>query len=220
VPEKDACKRFVESCFDASGGFANIPGGKPDVATTAIGIMAVVELGMPVAKYADPVVKYLNEQAKTFEEIRIAVAGLERLERTAPRAREWQELVRKMANADGTFGKGEGAARATGSAVVTMLRLGGKVENKVKVLKVLNDGQRLSGGFGKEGADTADLESSYRVMRAYHMLKAQPGSPDTLSTFVSKCRNGDGGYGIAPGEPSSIGATYFAFIIYHWLKKE
>ena len=47
--EKKTCTEFVHSCFDkAMGAFADHPGGKPDAITTAIGLMAVVELKMPV----------------------------------------------------------------------------------------------------------------------------------------------------------------------------
>jgi len=41
VPDKTACADFIKSCFDKeSGGFADRPGGKPDVLTTAIGAWA------------------------------------------------------------------------------------------------------------------------------------------------------------------------------------
>src|SRR5262249_29961011 len=60
LTDKAPVPKFVESCFDkASGGFADMPGGKPDVATTAIGLMAVVELKMPRDPYETPVLKYL-----------------------------------------------------------------------------------------------------------------------------------------------------------------
>src|SRR4051812_467974 len=43
APDKQAAANFVKSCFDKStGGFADKPGGKPDVALTAVGLMAVV----------------------------------------------------------------------------------------------------------------------------------------------------------------------------------
>src|SRR5258708_34359162 len=43
--DREACKRFVASCFDKeTGGFADAPGGKPDTITTAVGMMALVEL--------------------------------------------------------------------------------------------------------------------------------------------------------------------------------
>jgi hypothetical protein len=38
-----------------------------------------------------------------------------------------------------------------------------------------------------------------------------------LKTFIAKCRNADGGYGVTPGAESSLGATYNAGILYHWL---
>ena len=44
VPDILGCIAYVKSCRDASGGFAPTPGGKPDVITTAIGLMAAAEL--------------------------------------------------------------------------------------------------------------------------------------------------------------------------------
>jgi hypothetical protein len=49
------------------------------------------------------------------------------------------------------------------------------------------------------------------------MLQERPAAQQ-MHSFVATCRNSDGGYGVAPGEPSSVAATYFASIILHWLK--
>ena len=78
--------------------------------------------------------------------------------------------------------------------------------------------QRMNGGYGKEGTATSDLESTYRVMRAFVMLKSQPKDVEGVRSFVAKCRNADGGYGVSPAEPSNVNATYFAAIIRHWAK--
>ncbi len=88
------------------------------------------------------------------------------------------------------------------------------------MLKVLRDGQRLNGGYGKDDNEFAsDLESTYRVMRCFMMLKSRPDRVEGLRTFVAKCRNEDGGYGVGPGQPSSIGGTYYAASILHWLEQ-
>jgi prenyltransferase beta subunit len=216
--DRAACADFVKKCFDRDGGgFADRPGGKPDVPTTAIGMMAVVELQLPTAPYAGAVTKYLGEHARDFEQIRIAAAGLESIGKRPPQADAWLGQVAKLRHEDGTYGKGDGVARDTGGAVVVVLRLGGKVAHPDAVLKALNAGQRKDGAFGKEGAPGSDLETTYRVMRAYHMLKARPDAPDRCRAFVARCRNDDGGYGVAPGQPSSASGTYFASIILHWL---
>jgi prenyltransferase beta subunit len=216
--DKKVAAKFVASCFDKkSGGFTDHVGGRPDVAVTAIGLMAVVELKMPADDYIEPAVNYLGENAKNFDDIRIAVAGLEAVGKRAKQADDWLEQVRKLANEDGTFGKGDGKARDTGGSVVAILRLGGKVEHKDNVLKALKAGQRSDGAFGKDGTDKSDLESSYRVMRAFHMLKEKPADVDALRTFIAKCRSKDGGYGIGPGTESSVSSTYFAATILHWL---
>lgn len=221
IPYKDACITFVESCHDpATGGFRDTPKGTPDVFSTAVGLMAVTELKMPTDKYAQGAVKYLSDNAKSFEDIRIAAAGLERLKAKSPKNDDWLKEVVKLQNPDGTFGKGPGQARATGGSVVTLLRLGGKVPDTERVLKVLKAGQRQNGGYGKNDDEIAsDLETTYRVMRCFVMLKSKPGNVEGIRSFVAKCRNPDGGYGIAPGQASSIGGTYFASIILHWLKE-
>jgi hypothetical protein len=213
-----ACARFVQSCFDkASGGFGDAPGMKPDVPTTAVGIMAVVELKQPVDGYRAGVVKFLGEHTKSFDDIRIAVAGLEAIGARPPQAEAWLAQIAAMRNPDGTYGKGDGTARETGSAVVAVLRLGGKVEHQEKVVQALKAGQRSDGAFGKAGTAGSDLETTYRVTRAFHMLKEKPANVEALRAFIAKCRNADGGYGIAPGQPSTTGATYYASIILHWL---
>src|SRR4051794_39510003 len=44
VAHRDEVGKFVLSCRDAeSGGFADTPGGKPDVVLTSIGLMALTE---------------------------------------------------------------------------------------------------------------------------------------------------------------------------------
>ncbi len=221
VPDRDACAKFVAACFDAeSGGFRDAPGkGKPDVFSTAVGIMAVKELKMPGATYDEPAVKYLAEHAKSFGDIRIAVAGLEALKRPSPTAAAWLAEVNKKWNADGTAGKDDGVARETASVAVTLLRLGQKIKDRAAVLKAMRGDQRNNGGFGKEGAPVSDLETSYRVLRAFVMLKDRPEEVEALRSFVAKCRNDDGGYAVSPNEPSSVGATYFAAILLHWLER-
>lgn len=222
VPNKEACAKFVASCFDAeSGGFADTPKGKPDVFTTAVGLMAVVELKMPMEKLKSPAVKYLAAHAKSFDDIRIAVAGLEAVKEQSSAANAWLAEVLEGQNDHGIFGKGLGQARETGSRIVALLRLDGKLGERDAVLKALKSGQRLNGGWGKADSELAsDLETTYRVMRCFHMLKAMPDSVEGVRSFVAKCRNEDGGYAVAPGDGSSVSGTYFAGIILHWLGEE
>jgi len=220
IPDKAACIKYVDSCFDAAtGGFSDMPKGKPDVFATAVGLMAVTELKLPTEKYAAGATKYMSDNSTSFDDIRIAVAGMERLNAKAPKVEQWTTEVIKLQNKDGTYGKGAGIARDTGSCVVTLLRLGAKVPNTEMYLKLLNDGQRQNGGWGKADDEIAsDLETTYRVMRCFMMLKAQPKYAEGVRSFVAKCRNADGGYGIAPGQPSNVNGTYFAAIVTHWLK--
>jgi hypothetical protein len=222
VPDLKACERFVRSCFDpATGGFVNHPGlGKPDVVVTAVGLMAVVDLHMPKEEFATKAVKYMAEHAQMFEEIRMAAAGLEALRQRPPQVDQWLEQLLKMQNPDGTFGKGQETARATGSTAAAILRLGGKLANRDAVVDAIKKGQRRDGGYGKEEATESDLETCYRVVRALVMLKEKPADVEAMRVFIRKCRNEDGGYGLAPRQKSSISTTYFAAIILHWLDEK
>jgi hypothetical protein len=218
VPNREGCAKFVAGCFDReSGGFTDRPGeGKPDVFTTAIGIMASVELKVPRDDYERPATEFLAKNAKGFEEVRIAAAGLEALGKLPSKATEWRKLLAEMRNRDGTYGKGDDLVRATGGAVAAQLRLGDKVADPDAILKALKAGQREDGGFGKADAKTSDLETSYRVVRAFVMLKDRPAAAK-LKKFIERCRNDDDGYGVTPGAKSSVSGTYFAAILLHWL---
>lgn len=218
VPSSQATKDFVVSCFDrGTHSFADKPGGKSDVRLTAVGSMAGVELGLGNDDVKDRVAGYLSENAKDYEQVRIAVAGLEALGKTTPKAAEWRKQIEGLANADGIWGKGDGIARETGGSAVILLRLGVKLKDEALVLKVLDAGLRPDGGYGKADVTGSDLETTYRVMRCYHMLKKQPAGADKIRAFVAKCQNADGGFGVAPGQPSNVSATYFAAVVSKWL---
>jgi hypothetical protein len=216
--DRDACVRYVENAFDsATGGFCNTqPDGKPTVPITAVGLMGVAALKLPADRYADLALKFMDERAHEFEDVRMEAAGLEAVGKSSPRAKALRETIAGQDESDGTRGAGGHKARETASAVVTVLRLGGKVKLKENVLKALKAGQRKDGGFGKGDADGSDLETTYRVLRCFHMLDELPDA-DACRAFVARCRNGDGGYGVTPGQPSTVSGTYFAMSVLHWL---
>jgi prenyltransferase beta subunit len=219
--QRDATLAFVRSCFDSkSGGFADTPGDKPDVVVTSIGLMALVELKAPRTEFEGPAIDFMTKHASGFEQVRMVAAGLEAVGKGSEKNLQWiKDLVARQ-RPDGTFGLGDEVARETGGAVAALLRLGAKLKDPEAVRKALDLEQRKDGGFGKGGVKGSDLETSYRVMRTYHMLGSKPARADDLRAFVARCRNADGGYGVTPGEPSNVGGTYFAGIILYWLDKK
>lgn len=220
LEDTKSAQEFLRQCFRGQlGGFVDRPQPKtaPDVATTAIGLMAAVELKAPVQEYQDAVVNYLDERAREFADIRIAAAALEAIRQPSKQADAWLKQLAGMRNPDGTYGKGDDRARETGSVIVTVLRLGGKIDQRDKVVETLRAGQRNDGGFGKGGTTNSDLESAYRIMRAFVTLKEKPKDVEALRKFIARCRNRDGGYAVEPGRPSSVSGTYYAGIILHWL---
>jgi hypothetical protein len=177
--------------------------------------MAVVELKIPVEKYADAAVGYLAKNAKSFEEVRITAAALESVGKRQAPTEVWNQIVEEEGRKKA---REKDYARDMASVLVTQLRLGKEVGSlDVVVVGRLRKDQRNDGGYAKPGARGSDLETTYRVMRFFHMRKAEPDAAK-VREFIAKCRNDDGGYGVAPGQPSSVGGTYFAAIITHWLK--
>ena len=211
-----AATAYVLSCRDAgSGGFAPAPKGKPDPRSTAVGLMAVAELRVQDRDLVDKALAYLAGNAKDFEEIRVAVAGFEAVGRkTDPVFKTWAEQVKAARNADGSFGAGPGRARATGSAAVALLRMGEDLGDKAAVLAALKAGQRPDGGWS-EGEGPSDLGSTYRVMRAFVMLKDRPDL-DQVRGLVASCRKSDGGYAPDPALTSDVSSTYYATTILRW----
>jgi len=222
IPNVEAVKKYVASCFDAeSGGFGERPGNPAELFVTATGLMAAAELKMPLDIYREKTVAYFVKEVKTFEDMRIAVAGLEAIGERGKllgdeTATKWVMLSPQIRK-DGAFIR---EARTVGGTVAAQYRLGFVLPSPVRekeVLTALSEDQRPDGGFGFPDKETSDLETTYRVMRTFARLKGSPKSIDKVRAFLAKCRNADGGYGVAPGEGSTGPATYYAGIILYWL---
>jgi dienelactone hydrolase len=210
---------YVKSCRDAAtGGFAPKPGGAADVRSTAVGLMAAVELLIADESLRKGVMDYLDKHVKTFEDVRIAVAGLESAKQVSPRFADWIAIVESGRNASGTFGSGANEARATGGSVVALLRMGKTPADTSVVLAAMRSGQRRDGGWGSAEDGASDLETTYRVMRAFYMLNEAPNI-DALRGFVDSLEGENGGYAVKKGAPVDQAGTYFATIILRWARE-
>ena len=215
VPDVLSCVNYVKSCRDSSGGFAPEPGGKPDVITTAVGLMAASELKIADAELVKAAIDYLGKNAKSFEEVRMAIAGLEAVHTPSPDFPRWLEEINKLREPDGTFGKGAGKPYTTGGCAAAILRMGMKLENRDAIISAIKAGQH-DGAWSKEDGPP-DLGASYRVMRALYMLREKP-DVDRLMSFVKSCRQSDGSYASTPGGTGDMGGTYTATIITRWVR--
>lgn len=218
-PEPGPLRSFVLSCQDPQSGGFEEPGGQPDVLLTSIGIMAAVELKIPKERY-QKALPYLQSHARSFEDIRIAAAAVEAwgVSDCPFDLKPWfavaDEFARKVTQETDV----KTASRNVGSWVALKLRLGASVAEPDLVIRVLRDGQRPDGGWSAAGG-ASDLGTTYRVMRALMLLKRAPSHPAALRGFIARCRNQDGGYGVTPGAASSVGGTYYAVIVSHWLEQ-
>jgi prenyltransferase beta subunit len=218
VPHADKAAAFVMSCFDPqTGGFGSTPGGKADVALTSIGVMAAAELGVPKEKYRKAM-DYLKEHAKTFEEVRIAAAAVEAwgVKDCPFDLKPWAEIADEF-GAKPAIDSKDGGAWLTGSLTAFRLRLGLGLVPGADPRRLMDEGQLPDGGWRKPGEKASDMASTYRVMRAYMLLRQPPRDVAKLRGYIAKCRNADGGYGVKPGEPSSVSGVYYASIVTKWL---
>jgi hypothetical protein len=216
VPDVAGCIQFVRSCKVVGSGFAPTPGGKPDVVTTAVGLLAAAELKIADKAMIDDALAYFGTRAKTFEEVRMSIAGLEAVGAPSPDFPRWAEQIEAMRQPDGSFGEGASRAFVSGGAGAAILRMGLNLDKRDAVIAAIKGGQRPEGGWSKDDGPP-DLGSSYRVMRALYMLKVKP-DVDRLVGFINRCRHDDGSYSTTPGGQGNLGAAYFATIILRWLR--
>lgn len=221
ISNRDAHATFVKNCFiESEGGFAPKPKDKADVASTAIGLMAAAELGINSKELLSKSVEFLAKNAKTFEERRIAAAGFEAANQYPEVTDAWIADLRKTANPDGTYGDGPTKGRSTGGAIAFILRLDGKLtpEERKAAISTLQTAQQKDGAFIGADGKTTDLEATYRIMRAFYLLKEKPKHLDVLKAYLGKCQNPDGGFGRKPGDASSVSGTYYYASISKWIK--
>ena len=145
--------RFIRSCWNESAGaFAPTPGGKPDVHTTAVGLMGLVDL-QAADQNQDMIARgmaYLGKNVKDYEEVRIAAAAFEATKKPFPQLKKWQEILHGLqTNKEGN------QSREIGGVTVALLRLGEPLKDKEAILKSLRAGQRPAGA----GAKPAPLPS-------------------------------------------------------------
>jgi prenyltransferase beta subunit len=214
IPEQRYVGLFVISCQDPTdGGFSDQSGGKSDVRSTALGLMAMAELNQAKGERARKAAAYLEKNAKSLPEIYLAEAAMDSAKLKPIAAAQWLEAFAATRNADGTYGK---MPADTASAAITYLRLGAEFKDREAAARQLKAAQRPDGGFSASG-EQSDLPTVYRTMRALYMLKEKPDLAK-LKGFLARCRNEDGGYGPQPGQPSTASATYNAAIVYHWIE--
>ena len=215
IPDVLTCIKYVKSCYDShTGGFAQTPGGKPDVGTTASGLMAIADLKVADKGMIEGAIKYFSENAKSWEEVRIAIAGLEAVKTKSPDFPKWEAQINEKRNPDGTFGQGPALAFETGGRAAALLRMGLELDKKDAIAAAIKSAQLSDGGWSQKG-DKTDFGSTYRIMRAMFMMKEKPDLP-RLRGFIAKCRSADGGYAASPGGEASPGGTYFASICLYW----
>ena len=218
VPDVLACLAFVRSCYDPeTGGFAPTPGGKPDVPTTAVGIMASLEQKNLTDEMATKAAAFLSRTAEGFEEIRIAVAGFEAVRKTSPKFPEWtSRSYWPIAIPTAPSARAPRGARPRASGSPRCSGWGSDIEHRDAVVAAMKEGQRPDGGWSKDDGPS-DLGTSYRVMRAFFMLKEAPDLA-AIRKFIASCRKSDGGYSATPDGAADPSGTYYATIILGWAR--
>ena len=217
VPDVLACVDYVNSCRVKGGGFSQTPGGKPDVVTTALGLMAAAELKIHDPEMIREAVAYFGKNARTFEEVRMSAAGMESTGLYSTDTPRWHRQLEGMRNGEGSFGSGAAVPFTTGGVAAAILRLGLPLEHRDAIVRAIKNGQRPEGGWSKDDGPP-DLSSSYRIMRAMYMMHEAPDL-DRLLGYVARCRKPDGSYSNVPGGEGNLGGTYLGAVITYWSRQ-
>jgi prenyltransferase beta subunit len=217
VPERERTISWVSQCYHPSlGAFSDSPTSTPDIRSTALGLMALAELKAPLDRFSRDTLRYLEANATSLPDMYFAAAALEATGLESPAAGRFVMAFDATEKPDGSFGPN--AYQAAGAAI-TLLRLGKGPSHPDIVAEGLMATQQADGGFRGPGqSQESDLGGVYRIVRALYMLHAKPDRR-SLRRFIAKCRNADGGYGPAPGKPSTGPTTYYAGIVSHWLER-
>jgi prenyltransferase beta subunit len=212
IPQLGKIQKFVDSRFDPKLGTFTEIDTKPDATIAAIGIITAKEAGLDMKKYS-PALTYLKENAKGWEDIRVAGAAAEAwgVSDLPVKLDAWIVVAKLEEKTEAK------SARLTGGLQAFYLRLNIPCELQNEI--ILND-TKADGGWGQPKETTSDLETMYRVMRALHLGKAK--NPEAVyakaAKFVESCRNDDGGYGVKPKTASTMSGTYYASMITKWMK--
>ena len=218
VTEIEKIRKFVLSCYDPKTGAFAEPDGKPDATIASIGIIVAGEVGVAKTDFSKAMA-YVLANAKTFEEVRIAAAAVEAWGAKGLKLNPLVDVVDTAAQAP-VENPQDGSARDVAAIAVSSLRFEHPIPDFARDLfltSVLKPGQCDDGGWRKKGEKASDIESTYRVMRAFKMLDAKPKDIPTLKKFIASHRNKDGGSATKPGEPSSMSGVYYSVIISKWL---
>lgn len=225
IPDPVKATQFVKACFvpgpDGTGTFAPTPGGKGDMRTTCIALLAWGDLQMEHGIEVSAALKFLVENAREYEDVRLSIAGFEAVGvKNQAVFERWARQYEAMANDDGTFGTGDNAAFMTGGTIAAFLRMGLPVHEARRILasNLIRKSQKPDGGWTNKAGDKSDLGSCYRVMRAMYMMKELP-DVSALRNFIAARRTDSGLYAAAPGAAADLGSTYTATIILWWLRQ-
>jgi prenyltransferase beta subunit len=224
IPHEAELREFVEGCYISARNSFVETDGTADVSTNAVGIMVAIELGIPPKKMSQSI-QFLFQNAKTFEEVRLSAAAVEAWgeKRAGFSLETWYAVAAKEFTAKKSTDPVNGGARFAGSYLAMLLRLERPAPERELLLKMISEGQRSDGGWGKEFAKNSDLETCYRICRALKLAKPDMGTMQKLKPgvlkFVESCRNTDGGYAVEPGNPSTLSGTYYAVMIESFLGK-
>ena len=136
--------------------------------------------------------------------------------RPSPEFPEWTKASRPIAIPTAPSARARRRPRPPASGVAALLRMGVGHRARDAVVAAMKEGQRPDGGWSKDDGPS-DLGTSYRVMRAFFMLKEAPDLA-AIRKFIAGCRKPDGGYSATPDGAADPSGTYYATIILGWAR--
>ncbi len=218
--DPDEIAAHIMRAFDPAYGAWCAPGtARPAVLATAGGLLGLKALDATedLKRCLFPSLRWMVEHAATREEHFMTLAVIDEC-RLDVRPQRTLDFFRALEQSDGTFGP---SPLQNGIAASALLRVGAQLRDPQAVTDLLLRSQLPSGGFADvatggapAGSATADLWTTYCVMRALDLLGVAPDVP-RLAEWVSRLQVLGGGFG--PAGTFSANATYQCLGILDWL---
>lgn len=208
---------FLYSCYDnKSGSFADQPGNKVSVFSTASALIALQDLETKdLLKEVLPMaMEFIADNATSPADHFMRIAAFEECKLPPPAPKEAISFFYSIRQKDGSFGD---STFLNAISCAAILRAGEKIENTQSIVQTILNAQHSDGSFHGENGET-DLMTTYAAMRTLVLLDVPPNL-SALKEYLFSLHHEQGGFGVKPNDPASAGGTYQVISIFKWIEE-
>ena len=172
-----------------NGGFSDHPEAKPDAISTAVGLMILGELKLPVEPYVEAGLRFMSESTEGFEQVRMVATALEDLGRRVPKADAWLREIERAKTLTVPMARARGRDDGTpcrGGATAWGQAAHGRRGAEGSARRPAADGGfggDEEGGYGRRPNEPSSLHGTYYATIVRHWLTVE--SSPAIATAIT-----------------------------------